>query len=46
MMDKFMDSMGAYRILLTEKSSNEELDFMWKKIAGASPEERQNLVNK
>jgi len=35
-LDKFMDSMRAYRILLTEKSSNEDLGFMWEKLTGAS----------
>ena len=37
-MDKFMDSMRAYRIYLTEKSSDDELNLMWGKIKGIASE--------
>ena len=39
-MDKFMDSLRAYRILLTEKSSDEALDVIWKEFKGATSKER------
>jgi histidine triad (HIT) family protein len=39
-LDKFMDSMRAYRIYLTEKSSDDELNLMWEKIRGVVSEER------